>query len=294
MKKIVIVTSDNRTPKFEDKKNNFLESCALINFKYAIKNKCDFYFVKIKDDFENKFLTKKDGLASYSRIARSCKAASWTKLLVIYNFLKKKYKYIIYLDSDCIFNNQKEPIGKLIDSLKNKKMLFFSDRPWKPNLPNCGFILIKNNSFNKNFIKKWWQTFSKKNLKHPYEQYWLQKFWLENSNFINKNFELIPNEICRLNNEKQYIFHMTSDFSKSRDSFFSNYIHQNKLNINFLKKKIKLKIINFSPKIEDKKIAKRLLTYVDYTIIYITLFYMIIKNLFFYKPKIFFKKIIND
>jgi hypothetical protein len=87
---------------------------------------------------------------------------------------------------------------------------------------------------------------------------------------------------------------MTSDFSKSRDSFFSNYIRRNKLNINFLKKKIRLKIINFYPKIEDRKIANRLLTFVDYTIISFTLFYMIIKNLFFYKPKIFLKNIIND
>jgi hypothetical protein len=279
MSKIAIITSDNRDVKFNNKKNNYVELSALINLNYAIRNKCDFFFFKIIDDFNINYLNKKETLTSYSRLARSCKAASWVKLLTIYSALNLNYEYIIYLDSDCIFNNQKITINQIIRLLKKKQMLFYSDKPWNVDLPNCGFILLKNSYFNKRFIKKWWQTFSLKNLTHPYEQFWLQKFWLNNSKLVKKKIILLPDEICRLKNNKQFIFHMTSDFGKKRGYFFNNYTYKNKLNINFLKKKIKSKIVFFNPEIVDEKISKRLLNYGDYIIIGIMLFYMIIKNL---------------
>jgi hypothetical protein len=293
MSKIAIITSDNRDVKFNNKKNNYVELSALINLNYAIRNKCDFFFFKIIDDFNINYLNKKETLSSYSRLARSCKAASWVKLLTIYNALNLNYEYIIYLDSDCIFNNQKININQIIRLLKKKQMLFYSDKPWKVDLPNCGFILLKNSYFNKSFIKSWWQTFSLKNLTHPYEQFWLQKFWLNNSKLVKKKIILLPDEICRLKNNKQFIFHMTSDFAKKRDHFFTNYTYKNKLNINFLKKKIKSKIVFFNPEIVDEKISKRLLNYGDYIIIGITLFYMIIKNLFFNKTKTFIRTCIR-
>jgi hypothetical protein len=293
MSKIAIITSDNRDVKFNNKKNNYVELSALINLNYAIRNKCDFFFFKIIDDFNINYLNKKETLSSYSRLARSCKAASWVKLLTIYSALNLNYKYIIYLDSDCIFNNQKININQIIRLLKKKQMLFYSDKPWNVDLPNCGFILLKNSYFNKSFIKSWWQTFSLKNLTHPYEQFWLQKFWLNNSKLVKKKIILLPDEICRLKNNKQFIFHMTSDFAKKRDHFFTNYAYKNKLNINFLKKKIKSKIVFFNPEIVDEKISKRLLNYGDYIIIGITLFYMIIKNLFFNKTKIFIRTYIR-
>jgi hypothetical protein len=289
MSKIAIITSDNRDLKF-DNKNTYVELCALINLNYAIKNKCDFYFFKIVDDFNSKLLSNKEKLTSYSRQSYSCKAASWVKLLSIYSVLHLKYKYIIYLDSDCIFNNQKIPINKIIYLLKKKQMLFYSDKPWNKNLPNCGFILIKNNYFNKNFIKNWWQSFSLKNLTHPYEQFWVQRFWSNNSEFVKKKFLLLTDEICRLSNKKQFIFHMTSNLAKKRDNFFSNYIDKNNLNVNYLKKKIQSKIFLFYPETVDQKISKRSLNYRDYVIIYITLLYMILKNLFLNKTKIFIKK----
>lgn len=290
MSKIAIITSDNRDLIFDEKKNTYVELCALINLNYAIKNKCDFYFFKIIDDFNSRFLDKKENITSYSRGAYSCKAVAWIKLLTIYNVLSLKYKYIIYLDSDCVFNNQKIPINKIIYLLKKKQMLFYSDKPWNINLPNSGFILVKNNYFNKNFIEKWWQSYSLKNLTHPYEQFWLQRFWSNNSEFVEKKFLLLPDEICRLRNKKQFIFHMTSNFAKSRDNFFNNYISKNNLNVNYLKKRIKSRIVFFYPKTIDEKISKRSLKYIDYIIILITSLYMIFKILLINKTKLFIKK----
>jgi hypothetical protein len=290
MSKIAIITSDNRDLKFDEKKNTYVELCALINLNYAIKNKCDFYFFKIIDDFNSSLLDKKENITSYSRGACSCKAVAWIKLLSIYSVLSLKYKYIIYLDSDCVFNNQKIPINKIIYLLKKKQMLFYSDKPWNKNLPNSGFILVKNNYFNKNFIKKWWQSYSLKNLTHPYEQFWLQRFWSNNSEFVEKKFLLLPDEICRLRNKKQFIFHMTSDLAKNRDNFFNNYIYKNNLNVNYLKKRIKSRIVFFYPKAIDEKISKRSLNYIDYIIILITSLYMIFKILLINKTKLFIKK----
>ena len=147
--------------------------------------------------------------------------------------------------------------------------------------------------FNKNFIRNWWKKFSFKNLTHPYEQFWLQKLWLNNPEFVKRKFLLLPDEICRLKDKKQFIFHMTSDFAKKRNYFFNNYININKLNISFLKKKIRSKIVFFKPKTIDAQISKRSLRYSDYFIITITLLYMMIKNLFFNKVKILMNKCIR-
>ena len=57
-----------------------------------------------------------------------------------------------------------------------------------------------------------------------------------------------------------------------------------------LKKKLQSKIFFFYPKTADEKISKRSLNNRDYIIIYITLLYMIFKNLFINKTKIFIKK----
>ena len=83
---------------------------------------------------------------------------------------------------------------------------------------------------------------------------------------------------------------MTSNFAKSRDNFFNNYISKNNLNVNYLKKKIKSRIVFFYPKAIDEKISKRSLNYIDYIIILITSLYMIFKILFINKTKLFIKK----
>jgi hypothetical protein len=287
MNKIVIITSDNRKLNF-NKKNNYFELCALINFNYAIKNKSDFFYVRINDDLNlNKFNSAKEQLSGYARSVFSWKAVPWTKLLAIYYFLIKKYKYIIYVDSDCIFNNNKIKINKIIKVLNKKNILFYSDKPWNSNLPNSGFLLIKNNLFTKIFIKKWWNTFSFKNFFHPYEQYWLQKFWSNNLKFVLNKFILLPDEICRLKKKDQYIFHITGDQKNyNRIRFLSKYIKKNTININFLKKKIMKNYIQINPHEIDQLISKRKLFFFDKIITYFSYFYLLIKKFIYLIKKI--------
>jgi hypothetical protein len=285
VKKIVALTSDNRSPNFR-KKLGYLEYCALINKSYFSNYNINFFFLKIENITNSNLLSKKDCVSGYARKALSPKAASWTKLLAIYSFFKSKYEYILYLDSDCIVNNHKIKPSSLIKNLDNKQALFYSDRPWNEKLPNCGFILMKNNNYNKIFIKNWWNTFSKKNLSHPYEQYWLQNFWRDNKKKVNINFKLVKENICRLKSDKQYIFHMTSDFRNRNinNFFFKEYMEKNRIKFKNIRNTIKNSTIKINTNNVDKEISCRNFFLYDYIFIYLANCYLIIKNLLVIKP----------
>ena len=285
MKKIVALTSDNRELNFKQKLG-YLEYCALINKKYFLKYNIDFFFIKIDSVLSSNFVSKKECVSGYSRNAFSPKAASWTKLLAIYSFFNSKYDHILYLDSDCIVNNHKIKPSFLIKNLRNKQALFYSDSPWNKKLPNCGLILMKNNTYNKIFISNWWNTFSKKNLSHPYEQYWFQNFWKKNKQKVKKNFKLLNDNICRLESDKQFIFHMTSDFrSKNKNNFFfKKFMKANGIRFENIKNSLKHCVIKINTNSIDKQISKRDLFLFDYIIVYITHIFLIIKNYVIIKP----------
>jgi hypothetical protein len=288
VKKIVALTSDNRDLNFRQKLG-YLEYCALINKRYFSNYNVKFFFLKIENITNSNLVSKKDCVSGYARKVLSPKAASWTKLLAIYSFFKSNYDYILYLDSDCIVNNHKIKPSSLIKNLHNKQALFYSDQPWNSTLPNCGFILMKNNNYNKVFIKNWWNTFSKKNLSHPYEQHWLQSFWKDNKKKVNKNFKLVNENICRLVNDKQYIFHMTSDFRNQNKNnfFFKKYIQKNRIKFNNIRNAIKNSTIKINTNNIDREISGRKFFLYDYIFIYLANNYLIIKNYLFIKPIIF-------
>lgn len=279
MNKIVALTSDNRKLNF-NKKLRYIEYCALINKSYFLNYNIDFFFVKIDDTLNSNLVPKKDCISGYARGALSPKAASWTKLLAIYDFFSSKYDYILYLDSDCIVNNHKIKPNLLIKNLQNKQALFYSDRPWNKKLPNCGLMLMRNSNYNKIFIRNWWNTFSKKNLSHPYEQYWFQNFWKKNKKEVKKNFKLLNENICRLESDKQFIFHITSDFrSKNNNNFFfKKHIEKNRIKFTNIKNFLKHCTIKININKIDKEISKRDLFLFDYMLLYLTHMFLIIKN----------------
>jgi len=285
MNKIVALTSDNRKLNF-NQKLRYIEYCALINKSYFLNYNIDFFIVKIDNTLSSNLVSKKDCISGYSRSALSPKAASWTKLLAIYSFFKSQYDYILYLDSDCIVNNHKIKPNFLIKNLHNKQALFYSDRPWNKKLPNCGFILMKNNTYNKIFIRNWWNTFSKKNLSHPYEQYWFQNFWKKNKQKVKKNFKLLNDNICSLESDKQFIFHMTRDFrSKNKNNFFfKKCIKENGIKFRNIKNSLKYCTIKINTNKIDKEISKRDLFLFDYIFIYLAHTFLIIKNYAITKP----------
>ena len=271
MKKIVAITSDNRSLNF--KKKTYLELSYIINSNYFKKNNIKFYFVKLKSFLPRGNLTFKNSINSYSTKCLSPRAPSWSKLLAIIKVLKLKYDYIIYMDSDCIINNHEVQLKNIINQIGKKKFLFYSDSPWNKKLPNCGFIIIKNSEYSKKFLEKWWNSFSLNAVSHPYEQKWFQNFWLKKRHEVKTNFKLIEKTICRLKSKKQFIFHVTSDLHKKREVFFENFIKKNKIKKRIIKKTIQLNTI-----IEDRKINKRKLYFFDYIVIFLAYRYLEFKN----------------
>jgi hypothetical protein len=253
--KIIVITSDNREIILDKKLKEFkyYEFSFIINSVYCYKKKINFKYLKIKDIYSNIFFNSKDTISSYSSIAKNTRSASWTKLLCIYSYLKKNYDYIIYMDSDCIFYNQKLSLNKLISKIKKEKKLglLYSDKPWNCNLPNAGFMILRNSKYTKKLIKFWWNSKDYLNShKHPYEQKKLHEFWASNTLNIKKNIIFIKKNISSIKTNKNLIYHITSNY-KNRENIFKKFIKEKKININYERKKIQKNIKIFDPKNKD-------------------------------------------
>jgi hypothetical protein len=273
--KIIVITADNRKI-FLNKKFNelkYYELSFFINSNYCYKRKIDFKYLKIKDIYRNIFFNSKDTISSYSSIAKNTRSASWTKLLCIYFYLKKKYDYIIYMDSDCIFYNHNFSLHKLIEKIKKEKKegLLYSDKPWNCNLPNAGFMILHNSKYIKNLIKYWWN--SKDYIhshKHPYEQKKLHDFWTSNLFNIKNNIIFIKKNISSIKSNKNFIYHITSNY-KNREDLLKKIIIKKKININHEKNLIQ-KISLFNPKNTDKIMNNTKNNLQDYTTILLSNF----------------------
>ena len=252
--KLLVISSDNRNIRplpLEFLKYN--ELSFFINSYYCLKYNYQFKYYKMNDlkKYNNQLIS------SYCSKSKLTKSSSWTKLLVILNQLNTNCDYLIYLDSDCFFNNFNEDIKKYITKMKklNKKGLFFNDEPWNCDLPNCGFFILKNCDYNKKLLKDWWNSFSIYNHIHPYEQSTFHKFW-------KKNYKNCKNEIILINSSLQIdkvknklLLHITSDKDKLRKKIMLENIKINTFfSINLLSKFISKNKINIDPKLIDHKI----------------------------------------
>jgi hypothetical protein len=66
-----------------------------------------------------------------------------------------EYDYVVYIDSDCAFVDFGTKLEKFIDSMGNKDLLFFSNRPYNWDRPCSGFFICKNSPNAKLFLNTW-------------------------------------------------------------------------------------------------------------------------------------------
>lgn len=241
----IILMSDNR-PLNENLDNSDYNSLTVfLNYKYSEQH--NYGFVYYNPLLENKF-----ELNNCISPSKKIRHSSWSKLLSTYEVMKtyKEYTHIIYLDSDCIFDNNIlniEDYLKISKNIENQhfyfgdKIIFMNNKPWNFDLPCAGFYIIPNNDFFLKMIIDWYsnEENEKYNLIHPWEQIPLQFNLL---NKYRKNIEIIDDWMFREKNN-QFLRHIGSEEKQNRIPFFKQKIYryysdiEYKSTITFLKNK---------------------------------------------------------
>lgn len=220
--------SDNRNLNDDLETSDYNSLTTFINYKYSIKNNYDFVYY-------NPLLDNKIDINNCLSPKKLLRHSSWSKLLSTIQLMSrfKEYNYIVYLDSDCIFNRTDlsiEDYLRTVKTIKNEslelknKIIFMNNKPWNLDLPCAGFYILPNNDFFINFIVDWYnnEDNEKFNLTHPWEQMSLQV------NLVKKyyeNIEIIDDWMFR-EKQNQFLRHIGSEEKQNRIPFFKQKILQ--------------------------------------------------------------------
>ena len=227
MNNILILMSYNREIVNNVELCDYNTLTAIINYGYSVRYNYDFkYLVPTLDN----------NISLYNCLSptNELRHASWSKLLSIIKIfeLKNNYDLIVYLDSDCIFHNQKISIYDYLMNSKNIKnnilnidsdIFFMNNQPWSFELPCAGFFIIKPNENTFNFFKKWYQNNQNPHYDkiHTWEQYSLQTYLTPN------NCVEIINDWMFREKENQFLRHIGSEEKNNRIPFFKKYLREN-------------------------------------------------------------------
>lgn len=84
--------------------------------------------------------------------------ASWSKILLLQQCLKKDYDYVIWIDDDILIMNYNIDFRDIIDKYKPENIMVDDNLnigEWKI---NCGMLVCKNNDKTKEMLKEVWDT----------------------------------------------------------------------------------------------------------------------------------------
>jgi hypothetical protein len=114
----------------------------------------------------------KDRATCYHPGMQILRAASWSKLVTSWLVSNRRYEWVAYLDSDCIFVDHDVSIDsytyvqsvkrKHIPSwgapVKNASVFFMANSPWLGNYPVAGFYWWRPGAFARRFFQYWWDV----------------------------------------------------------------------------------------------------------------------------------------
>jgi hypothetical protein len=216
MEKTLILMSDNRPPVGDV----FYTSAAIVNYNYAIKHGYDFKYFVVGPCYSS---------SGHER------HPAWGKILSVLKAFKYfKYDRIVYIDTDCVFENQELSIDEYLNTFKNtsgkkiKKsadLFFLNNYPYNVDEPCSGFFVAKKESID--IFNDWHKVDSNYDNKHPWEQRSL-------SNYIypkwKNRIEIIDDIMFERNTVPQFLMHLTSDSELNRNmrnDLFKNIIKDN-------------------------------------------------------------------
>jgi hypothetical protein len=257
---ILVIMSDNRDiiTNIDDCDYNTL--CALINYHYCQRNNYGFKYFRPHNNSDF-------SLHNCYSPTKSLRHSSWAKLLSTIKAITdyEQYDYIVYIDSDCIFNNVDLTIQDYYKNIKivnegnvdKSNLLFLNDRPWHPNSPCAGYYILKNNNKSLKLIKDWYSLDGKGieqcNTTHPYEQWAVYRMF----ELTNPEELLIIDDIMFVDSHKeQFLRHIGTHENNNRKSFFKNKIIELSLldNFNELLEQLKTDIVEY----DTNKIIERI------------------------------------
>ena len=226
---ILVIMSDNRDIINDIDNCGYNTLAALINYNYCKKHNYGFKY----------FIPNNNGDLSLNNCFSPSKApryTSWNKLISTIKAIEdyKDYDYIVYIDTDCIFNNINLSISEyyknlqVINSNEDSQccILFLNDRPFEVYLPCAGYYILKNNDSSKQFIKQWYNLDSDRvqqhNTVHPYEQFALYEYFHE----LNKSEQilLIDDYMFVDFNKDQFLRHIGTHENWNRTPIFKTKI----------------------------------------------------------------------
>jgi hypothetical protein len=220
--------SDNRELSNSLENSNYNSLVASINYSYSKKMNYDFLYVR--PGLDGKYPTN-NCFSPKNELRHS----SWSKLLTSIKIIDEypQYDYVVYIDSDCIFNDFNLSIFNYLSKSKvvngvpveNSNIIFLNDKPWSEVLPCAGFYIFKNNNESKKIFQEWFETDDpKNNLNHNWEQ---NSLYINLNKFIDR-ISVIDDWMFR-EYPNQFLRHIGSEFFYHRIPFFTNVI--NNLNL---------------------------------------------------------------
>ena len=224
MVNIQIIMSDNRNIELDLEKCEYNTLSAIINYEYSCRYKYDFkYFQPL--------INNEVRLANCLSPNKKPRHAAWSKILSCIKVIEEgcKYDFVVYLDSDCVFNHHETSLINYLDEAKNilnqngdieHDIFFMNNQPWSRNLPCSGFFIFRPTPNSLDFFKTWYQQNQddEYNLNHPWEQHCL---W----NYLSKTFqfEIIDDWMFQDQKQNQYLRHIGRG-NPLRQTFFSEIV----------------------------------------------------------------------
>jgi hypothetical protein len=216
--------SDNRNIEGDLHTADYPTFSALINYNYCVQHNYDFKYYQ-------PLLNGQVNIHNCISPNKRPRHASWSKILscikAIYD--ENKYEFILYIDSDCIFYNQKISLEHYLhktkkiqtnNSIKPIEINFLNNKPWNYSLPCAGFFIFKPTTDSLSFFKDWYKQHGQYDIKHPWEQKTLHNYL-----YAKYNFKIINDWMFEKKSENQYLIHIGSTNSKiKRKEFFQSIV----------------------------------------------------------------------
>lgn len=222
--RILVFMSDNRN--FEDQL--FVKLTAATNKEYCKRQNYDFlYYQPYLEGEDSPILNCLDPNTGELR------HASWSKLLSTKKALALDYDYIVYLDSDCVFNDFDKRIESVIEEHPSANLIFFRDYVSCEQglLPNAGFYICKVCDDSKLFVNEWYNTNGHEfNTKNSWEQSVLWKIYHFDQSVITLDVWQFHPAIFP-DRPTQFIRHITGGENHFRIPFFTEHIDSNKISV---------------------------------------------------------------
>jgi hypothetical protein len=236
--RILVFMTDNRILNKEKDKATYNSLVASINAEYCKKHNYDFtYYRPYLDNKE--IINLNNCIDPHTNTLRH---VAWAKLLSTSLALDLNYDYVVYIDSDCIFKDFNHTLESIIDSFKDKDIIFFNNKPWGDHMPCAGFYIAKVCDYSKQFFYDWFNVnVPRYNKTHAWEQ---DALW---TIFQKYNTVVLDTWMFR-EMEGQFLRHVgccdESNDVNHRVNYFTKFI--NDKNINYEANITEIKCIDFN------------------------------------------------